>query len=1299
MATILLQSVGSALGGMLGGPVGAILGRAAGGLAGAAIDTALFSPTQKREGPRLGASRIMEADEGAGIPRVYGTARIAGQVIWGTRFEEESETERQGGKGGGGGVEVTRYSYFGNVAIGLCEGPIAGIRRIWADGEEIDQADHQIRVYRGDETQGPDPLIEAKQGTGNAPAYRGLAYVVFERLALERWGNRIPQISCEVLRPIGDLERAIEAVTIIPGASEHGLDPAVVRERLGPGEDRLINRNVTFADSDWLASIDELQMLAPGLKRAALVVAWFADDLRAGRCQIMPGVEIGERDESEPWLAGGCDRTSARLISRIEGAPAYGGTPSDQGVLRALGDLKRRGLFVTHYPFMLMDIPAGNSLADPYGGDEQPPYPWRGRMSLDLCETMAGTADRTAKARSDIEVFVGKASPADFTWEGDRLAYRGPDEWSYRRMIFHQAHLAAKAGVDAFVIGSEMRGLTRLRDGEGRFPFVEALIVIAEEVKALLPQAVVTYAADWSEYAAYRPQDDGSGDVFYNLDPLWASSSIDVVGIDNYLPLSDWRNEGEPGEVTPSPYDRQSLAGDLAGGEWFDWFYASEADREAGIRTPITDGAAGKPFVYRDKDLSGWWSNPHIDRRGGADTGVQSAWQPEMKPIWFTELGCPAIDRGANQPNVFVDPKSSESLVPYHSRGFRDDLAQRRFLEASLEAWRQDSGEGRNDLNPISRIYGGPMVATEAIHVWTWDARPYPAFPTRTDLWTDGTNWRLGHWLNGRLANAPVDALIRQILTDHGIVDFETDALEACLDGYVIDGPRTAREDIETILDLVGAMAVESGGTLSFATLARKREPILVEALVDPDGPMVAKRRGEAGERPEEVAIGFSDPDRAYQPGVADALKANAAAPRKSITVSPAVLHAERAERFAARLLAETSDGLETMDFALAPNMAAIEPGDVLAIEGREGEWLVTRMTSGEARKLKTRRVSRRPGEGAGSLDRKESPPPSTAPVLASRPDVALLDMPGSPLGDEGGPRVALQARPWLPYAVLAGPPGGGLSRRAIVERPAVTGTLVEPLAPGPVGVFDRAGRMRVRLDRGELASRPLDDVLAGRNAVALIRDDGTCEFAQFVEAEEIEPGLYALEVLIRGQGGSEPRAASATPAGTRFLAMDEAVMPLTLSEAELGRPLAICVVPLGRPLDDAAAVTLEASLGLEAKRPLAPVHLQARFSPDGDCLFRWVRRARFGGDNWAAEEVPLGEEREAYRITIRAGSANAGPAILAETSEPRFVLRASEQIAVFGGLAGRLSLSVSQVSAVWGAGAEAWRLFARPAA
>ena len=175
MATILLQAAGGIVGGVLGGPFGAVLGRAVGGLAGASIDSALFGSTKRIEGPRLGNTRIMEADEGAGIARIYGTVRVAGQVIWTTRFEEVSTRQRQGGKGGAPKTETTTYSYYGNVAIGLCEGPVAGIRRVWADGEELDLTEVAYRVHPGDEAQAPDPLIEARQGAGNAPAYRGLA--------------------------------------------------------------------------------------------------------------------------------------------------------------------------------------------------------------------------------------------------------------------------------------------------------------------------------------------------------------------------------------------------------------------------------------------------------------------------------------------------------------------------------------------------------------------------------------------------------------------------------------------------------------------------------------------------------------------------------------------------------------------------------------------------------------------------------------------------------------------------------------------------------------------------------------------------------------------------------------------------------------------------------------------------------------------------------------------------------------------------------------------------------------------
>jgi len=87
-----------------------------------------------------------------------------------------------------------------------------------------------------------------------------------------------------------------------------------------------------------------------------------------------------------------------------------------------------------------------------------------------------------------------------------------------------------------------------------------------------------------------------------------------------------------------------------------------------------------------------------------------------MKPIWFTELGCPAVDKGANQPNVFVDPKSAESAAPHFSSRARSDAMQRRFLEAHHRHWQGEGGET------------GP-VDPDHVFVWTWDARPYPAFP------------------------------------------------------------------------------------------------------------------------------------------------------------------------------------------------------------------------------------------------------------------------------------------------------------------------------------------------------------------------------------------------------------------------------------------------------------------------------------------------------------------------------------------------------------------------------------------
>src|SRR5581483_11611313 len=145
MAALLLSAAGAAAGSSVFGPIGAIAGRVVGAVAGSLIDQSLFgsSHNKQSEGPRLSDLDVMASTEGAPIPRVYGRVRLSGQVIWATKLDEvvTTRTETQGGKGGGGAgasTTTTTYSYFANLAIGLCEGPIGQVLRIWADGKLLD---------------------------------------------------------------------------------------------------------------------------------------------------------------------------------------------------------------------------------------------------------------------------------------------------------------------------------------------------------------------------------------------------------------------------------------------------------------------------------------------------------------------------------------------------------------------------------------------------------------------------------------------------------------------------------------------------------------------------------------------------------------------------------------------------------------------------------------------------------------------------------------------------------------------------------------------------------------------------------------------------------------------------------------------------------------------------------------------------------------------------------------------------------------------------------------------------------
>lgn len=216
----------------------------------------------------------------------------------------------------------------------------------------------------------------------------------------------------------------------------------------------------------------------------------------------------------------------------------------------------------------------GNTLPDPWSGDVgQPRLPWRGRITTSLAPTQDGTPDQTAVADAEVAAFFGTARRAHFRISGGRLRYSGPDEWSYRRFILHYAHLCKLAGgVDGFCIGSEMRALTQVRGANG-FPAVEAMIDLTRDVRAVLgPDVKIGYASDWSEYHGYQPS--GTADKIFHLDPLWANDDIDFIGIDNYMPLSDWRDGNAHLDVDfGSIYNLDYLGGNIEGGEGFDWFY------------------------------------------------------------------------------------------------------------------------------------------------------------------------------------------------------------------------------------------------------------------------------------------------------------------------------------------------------------------------------------------------------------------------------------------------------------------------------------------------------------------------------------------------------------------------------------------------------------------------------------------------------------------------------------------------------------------------------------------------------
>ncbi|MHA7856515.1 MAG: baseplate multidomain protein megatron [Henriciella sp.] len=1109
MGEIILSQVGATIGAsLLPGGIGvfgqtlsgAAIGQTLGSLAGRALDASMLSPKQ---GPRLKSLQIMESREGVGLPRVYGRMRVGGQVIWASRFKEK-RNQQSSGKGG---PKYVNYTYSVSFAVALCQGPITRVDRVWANGELLDLGAYTWRLYEGDEAQMPDPLIEAIEGSGYAPAYRGTAYIVFEDLPLDAFGNRLPQLSFEIVRSgstlSNSLAQTVEGVNIIPASGEFVYATTPVKTRRFPGIETPLNQNNVQGRPDFLVSLEQLKTDLPNVSAAALTVGWFGDDLRAGKCKIRPGIE--QRDRSTvpyAWTVDGVERDEAYLISRTGESPNYGGTPADQAVVEGIRALNEAGIAVTLSPFLFMDIPPENGLSDPYGGAEQAPFPWRGRIKV--------SRDKSALARTEIEHFVG----AD-------------GGFGFRHFILHHARLAKQAGgVDAILIGSEMVEMTRARDQNGRFPFVEALQEIAREVRAIVGSGVkISYAADWTEYGAYSPG-DSSGDIFFPLDDLWAENAIDFIGVDWYPPASDWRDGEDHLDALAGAVSLESteyIEANLEGGEAYDWYYADQEDRDAQHRTPIIDTAHNEHWVFRAKDLQSWWENEHFERPGGERAATPTAWQPESKPIRIIEIGFPAVDKGTNAPNVFYDPKSSESAFPVYSNGLRDDLIQRRALSVAVPYWQSKR-------------------AIEQVLVWAWDGRPWPDFPARRDVWSDGPNWQYGHWLNGRSGLMEL-AEVLEDLADQADVNLEARGVNGVVDGYVIDSVTSLASAITPLMEAYNFDLREGRAGLVAADESTRPQIDLTGCDHIQDAwfetvPLLDKQ-------PSGVSLSYISGDFSYQPAIAAVRYPGADQSFVVQSTVPLVLNDARARLIAERQYQKLHLA-STLSVSLPPASAIVlEVADLVAIE--DAPWRVEKV---ETRGLETRFLLRDASQSFVSQRALNAPDVLEPISVAARPEFVIIDSPALEQNTGSGPLIAVAAAPW-PGAVQiqVGPSETAQATVAVIDQPAGMGKLNSEVLAGPLGRWDKGSSLELELSGDGLASAADEAVLLGANRL-LVQNDLGWELIAWQEAELVGENRWRLTRLLRGLSGSP--IGLARPDALVVL-VDDRLVRVPLGEEEIG--------------------------------------------------------------------------------------------------------------------------------------------------
>ncbi len=458
------------------------------------------------------------------------------------------------------------------------------------------------------------------------------------------------------------------------------------------------------------------------------------------------------------------------------------------------------------------------------------------------------------------------------------------------------------------------------------------------------------------------------------------------------------------------------------------------------------------------------------------------------------------------------------------------------------------------------------------------------------------------------------------------------------------------------------------------------------DALVEskPNADLITLTRAQETDLPASARISYSASESEYRQAVAEARRLVGASGRVALAELPVVMEATQASQVAEAWLFEAWAARDRAAFSLPPSSLAVEPGDTLSIDiaGKSRLLRIAEIGDHGARDIEARSIDPDVYGGVSPITRPQTPPPD---VLTGQPFGLFLDLPlliGSESPHAG--YVAAAQRPW-PGAVafLRSPETSGFSLRATATAAVATGVTLDPLPAGPEGRIDRATRLRVKLDYGQLQSVTHLALLSGANAAAIRNADGVWEVLQFETADLVAPATYELSNLLRAQVGTDGAMEVSLPAGARFILLDRALAPVDMSLDDIGLAFHWRFGPASRDIGHASYVAATHTFTGVGLRPYSPVHVRGTRTA-GDLTITWTRRTRIGGDAWSAADVPLVEESERYEVDILDGSTV--KRTIATTS-PSATYSAADQAIDFGALQSSCSIRAYQIAAGYGRG------------